>query len=106
VPLWGAANTDMAKKVEKVVKELVQKGAIGKYTITPGPAVGMTAGRAALQGKCDAEQWKLVEAEQWLPDKLVIQSDVFNHETQAWVAVLHETINNYVPETVPYLRKA
>jgi hypothetical protein len=106
VPLWGAANTDMAKRVEKFVKELVQRGATARYYITCGAAVGMSAKRKALKAKCNADQWALIEAEQHLPQNLVIEFDVYDHQNNAWVNVLKETIDNYVPETVPYLRKA
>jgi hypothetical protein len=106
VPLWASANTDMAKRVEKFVKELVQRGATGRYNITCGGAVGMTTARKALQSQCDAAQWELIQAEATLPENLVIEFDVLDQQNNKWVNVLKETITNYVPETVPYMRKA
>lgn len=107
VPLWAAANTDMSNRVEKVVKELVQRGATSRYVITCGGPVGMTTGRKALKAQCQNEQqWALIEAEATLPEHLIIAFDVYDHQNKVWVSVLKEPITNFVPETVPYLRKA
>ncbi|MEI2781217.1 MAG: hypothetical protein V9H25_08110 [Candidatus Competibacter sp.] len=103
VPFWAASNTQMAKQAEKYVKELVLQGVEVKYNITCGQPVGMTPGRLALQPLCDPEQWELVEAEQWLPRSFIITCDAWDSAQNDWVRVVNETIDNYVPETVPYL---
>ena len=103
VPFWAASNTQMAKQAEKYVKELVLQGVEVRYNITCGQPVGMTPGRLALQPLCDPEQWELVEAEQWLPESFIITCDAWDSDQSDWVRVVNVTIDNYVPETVPYL---
>ena len=103
VPFWATSNTRMAKQAEQHVKDLVLQGVEVKYNVVFGPPVGMTPDRAALQPLCDAEQWELVEAEQWLPESFIITCDAWDDDQSDWVRVVTTTIDNYVPETVPYL---
>jgi len=103
VPFWSTANTAMARQAEDYVKQLVLWGAKVQYTITVGAPVGMTKGRKALQSQCNKEQWELVQAEQWLPMHFVINCKAWSNGS--WVDVVNVTIDNYVPETVPYMRK-
>ena len=103
VPFWATANTQMAQQAEKHVKELVLQGIQVKYDVTLSPAVGMTSGRAALKVSCDSEQWELVEAEQWLPESLIITCDAWDDGKKNWIRIVEVKIDNYVPETVPYL---
>jgi hypothetical protein len=105
IPFWATANTQMAKQAEGHVKDLVLRGAQVQYTVTVGAPVGMTPGRAALKGACNKEQWELVELEQWLPVNFVISCDAWDANAGGWVSVVNVPINNYVPETVPYLLK-
>ncbi|MFZ4700183.1 MAG: hypothetical protein ACOYMG_09020 [Candidatus Methylumidiphilus sp.] len=107
VPFWGGANTEMAKKAECHVKELVQRGAKVQYFITLGAAVGMTPARKALQAQCDTpEQWELIQCEAFLPSKFIITCNGWDDAKAQWVTVVNNLpIDNYVPETVPYLRK-
>ena len=91
-------------KAEKFVKELVQQGVTVNYTITQGPAVGMTTGRQnAKDSAPDKEQKELIEWEQYLPEYLIINCDALDG-TGNWVTVVNNVrIDNFVPETVPYM---
>lgn len=103
IPFWGGANTEMAKKVEVHVKQLVLFGATVKYNITSGPAVGMTPGRIAAKAACtDDVQREIIDWEQYLPEYFQITCDVLE-VTGSWTSIVNVPIYNYVPETVPYL---
>lgn len=103
LPFWATANTAMAKQAECYVTELVQSGVQVQYTVDPGPAVGMTPGRQALLAHCDADQAALVRCEQHLPAYLRIECAAWDAGSGTWVNIVNVTIDNYVPETVPYL---
>lgn len=102
VPFWATANTAMAKQAECYVKELVQNGVQVSYTVHPGPAVGMTPGRQAALALCDPAQAEVIDCEQYLPAYLRIECSALD-ASGSWVPVVAVTIDNYVPETVPYL---
>ncbi len=104
VPFWATANTAMAKQAESHVKELVQRGAEVRYIVRVGPPVGMTPGRQAALAACTEQaQRDLIELEQHLPMNLVIECDALDTASHTWINVVNCTIDNYVPETVPYL---
>jgi hypothetical protein len=104
VPFWGGANTDMAAKVEKHVKDLVQQGVTVNYTINQGPAVGMTTGRQkAYKAAPTKDQKELIDWEQYLPEYLIMNCDALDGKGN-WVTVVNNVrIDNFVPETVPLM---
>lgn len=63
----------------------------------------MTPGRRALLAHCDADQAALVDCEQYLPAYQRIQCSAWDASSGSWVSIVNVTIDNYVPETVPYL---
>jgi hypothetical protein len=104
VPFWATANTQMAQQVESFVKTLVLQGVTVQYVITCGPPVGMTKGRKnAIKSCTSQEQIDLIEIEQHLPAHLIIECRAWDCSIGNWVTIVNTTIDNYVPETVPYL---
>jgi hypothetical protein len=100
-PFWASANTDMAKKAESYVKEMVQRGVQVKYNITLGSAVGMTTARQKAYDKAKGEAKKIIELEQYLCNGIVIDCSAWSNQG-VWVPiVVGVSISNYVPESVP-----
>ncbi len=124
-PFWAAANTDMAKKAEKQMKELVWRCFTTRYTITFGPPVGFANRRPVLEqilakngitfaptisggdlvklgdkltGNAKL-QFEIVELEQHLTTSLIIVGDCST--PTGWVNVVNVTIDNFVPATIP-----
>lgn len=102
VPFWATANTEMANKVEKFAKELVLSGVTTLYTINVGGPVGMTPGRTAALNNCTQQiERDIIDAEQYLPANLVLSLKA-KDVTNTWVTIVPgQTVENYVPETVP-----
>ena len=124
-PFWGAANTDMAKKAEKQMKELVWRCFETRYSITFGAAVGFANRRPVLEqiltkngitippSTSDVDlvklgatlignarlQFEIVELEQHLTTSLTIVGDCST--STGWVNVVNVTIDNFVPATIP-----
>jgi hypothetical protein len=101
VPFFADANTEMANVAEKYLKELVLNGFKVDYSISLGPAVGMTAGRTQALADCSNDiQRSIIDIEQHLPSYFTITLKAWNGT--AWLTIVNAAqINNYVPETVP-----
>lgn len=102
VPFYADSNTAMAVQVEVHLKELVHLGIPVSYNITMGAAVGMTPGRQAAWAACETkEQQAVIDAEQHLPDSIVLSLAALDG-TGVWHQIVApQRIDNFVPETVP-----
>ncbi|MCE2915334.1 MAG: hypothetical protein LW768_07225 [Rubrivivax sp.] len=100
-PFWASANTDMAKKAEGHVKEMVLRGVQVQYNISLGSPVGMTTARKKAYDKATGDAKKIIELEQYLCDGVVIDCSAWC-EPGVWKpVVVGVSISNFVPETAP-----
>jgi hypothetical protein len=104
VPFWGGANTDMANKVEKFVKELVLSGVVVTYEISCGPPMKSDATYAAWAKNATgtADQLEIIKWEQELPQFLSFSATAIDGKgIKVNVVPSGIQIKNFVPMTVP-----
>jgi hypothetical protein len=106
VPFWAAANSDMAKKIEKGVKDLVSRGVVVTYTITCGdPMKKLPAYTEWFKTVNGSEaQMDVLRWEQELPQYLSFSATATDKlGTTVNVVQPGTQIPNFVPMTLPTL---